>query len=85
MVKEVVKPKEGFEGYYEEFVARKSQIKEEVSLEFERVLKEKTELLDELISKVSYVVEEEIPDEVVEETPSEENNQETVENSYNNY
>ncbi|MBQ2871649.1 hypothetical protein IJE86_08105 [bacterium] len=76
MIKVEVRPLAGFEDDYVRYTARKAVVESEVREEFERVLKERTEKLDQLIALTSESVEVEYPDEDGEVT---EENTETVE------
>ena len=60
-------PLEGFEVEYENFVARKDKLEEELKAEFVRLFEEKSAKLNRLIDETSEVieVEVEVPDEEV--------------------
>ena len=73
MIKTEVRPLPTFEEDYAKYVERKAKVEEEVKAEFEKVLADRTKILDELIGLVSETVEVEVPDEeVVDEAASEE-------------
>lgn len=68
MVKQEIKVDEGFETTYELLLGEKEKIEEMVRKQVE----ERTAKIDEIIKMITKVIEVEVPDEVVEETPVEE-------------
>jgi len=68
MVKQEIKVDEGFENTYELLLSEKEKIEEMVRKQVE----ERTAKIDEIIKMITTVVEVEVPDEVVEETATEE-------------
>ena len=69
MVKEEIKVLEGFEKTYEELIAMRNGIEEEIR----RKVEEKAQKIDRVIAEITEIVEVEVPDEV--EPATEEENQ----------
>ena len=68
MVKQEIRVHQGFEHIYEELLEAKTKLEEEIRAEFAK----RAERYDQVIATITEVVEVEVPDEVVEETATEE-------------
>lgn len=68
MVKQEIKVHSGFEHIYEELLEAKANLEAEIRAEFAK----RAEKYDQVIATITEVVEVEVPDEVVEETATEE-------------
>lgn len=79
MIVKEIRPIEYLKDYYEKAVQNKASIEEDLKIEYEKVLAERTSKLDEIIRLTSEEVEVEVPDEIdVNEQVEQETNTEDV-------